>query len=53
MKVISLMVDFLQIVKLWRLSIEFYGVGQLLSEFPGRVAISKCEIVYRRCGQGF
>ena len=28
MKVIGLMVDFLKIVKLWRLSTEFYGVWQ-------------------------
>ena len=28
MKVIGLMVDFLKIVKLWHLSIEFYGVWQ-------------------------
>ena len=30
LKVIGLMVDFLKIIKLWRLSTEFYGVGQLL-----------------------
>ena len=28
MRVICLMVDFLKIVKLWRLSTEFYGVWQ-------------------------
>ena len=28
MKVIGLMVDFLKIIKLWHLSIEFYGVWQ-------------------------
>ena len=28
MKVIGLVVHFLKIVKLWRLSTEFYGVGQ-------------------------
>ena len=31
LKVICLMVDFLKIVKLWRLSTEFYGVGQLFA----------------------
>ena len=31
MKVIGVMVDFIKIVKLWRLSIEFYGVGQLFA----------------------
>ena len=31
MKVIGLTVDFLKIVKLWRLSTEFYGVWQLFA----------------------
>ena len=31
MKVIGLMADFLKIFKLWLLSIEFYGVGQLFT----------------------
>ena len=31
LKVIGLMVDFLKIVKLWHLSTEFYGVGQLFA----------------------
>ena len=31
LKVIGIMVDFLKIIKLWRLSTEFYGVEQLFA----------------------
>ena len=40
MKVISLMVDFLKIVKLWHLSSEFYGEWQLLLQLELQLPLS-------------
>ena len=39
MKVIGLMVDFLKIVKLRLLSIEFYGNGNFLDDWTIRIVI--------------
>ena len=41
MKVISLMVDFLKIVKLWHLSTEFYGVWEKVALCHGLILAPK------------